>query len=110
MLLLKTSDRPSPPMLNRGNFTSIIAQSPLRAKMPKDEDEDEVTSKEGRTKRVTFALNEIHHEISDGEDVQEKRPVRKKVPSYALGRPLADYDATDHDVSVFIKKWLILTI
>lgn len=82
----------------------LASFSKLRAKMPKDEDDDEQMTSKGRTKRVTFALNEIHHEISDAEDIEEKRPVRKTVPSYALGRPLADYDATDRDVSLFIKK------
>ncbi|XP_031570121.1 sodium channel protein 60E-like [Actinia tenebrosa] len=79
-------------MLNRGNFTSIIAQSPLRAKMPKD-DEDEEKDEIHKPKRVRFAANDIHHEVDEEPD--EEKPIRRKVPSYIIGHPLADYDATE---------------
>ena len=76
----------------------------LRAKMPKDDDNVHL-ARNGRrhgSKKVTFALNDIHHELSDGEDDEEEqtRPMRKTVPSYILGHPLADYEATGENVSM----------
>lgn len=70
--------------------------------MPKDEEEeeDDLPNTGKRGKRVTFALKDIHHEIH--EDIGEpRRPLRKTVPSYVLGHPLADYDAaTENEVSM----------
>jgi hypothetical protein len=86
--------------------------SKMRAKMPKDEEEDRDGGKH-QSKKVTFALNDIHHEIDDepNEDEDEntrihERPKRCKVPSYVIGRPLGDYDATDGTVSQLILSLL----
>lgn len=73
--------------------------------MPKD-DEDEGKDGKLKHKRVTFADDDIHHELDDEEldDEEEEdkhtRPIRHRVPSYVIGRPLADYDATEGSVSI----------
>ncbi|XP_048586594.1 sodium channel protein 60E isoform X3 [Nematostella vectensis] len=88
-------------MLNRGNLSSIIKHSPLRANMPTDGPEED----EGHecAKRVTFALTEVKK--PQNENVcrcakSEKRGNKRKwkrrtqVPSYLLGHPIEDYDAS----------------
>lgn len=75
--------------------------------MPKDDDEEHLPDSGKKAKRVTFALNEIHHEIRDADGIEEetRRPLRKTVPSYVLGHPLADYDATDCEVSIVMSLY-----
>lgn len=91
--------------------------SKLRAKMPKDdedEDKDDNRLHRNKRKRVTFADNEIHHEVDEEFDEEENEsegrhngPIRRTVPSYVIGHPLADYDATEGSVRIYQQQLLL---